>query len=136
VRVVPPEVLLVDFGESSMFVLLSGAGAAAVCIEPGDREAARIPSGGFFGEMSLLTGAPRNATVRTAVDSEVLEIPADEFKQFILANPASLDVMGTAVAMRQAELDQARAQGPTQSVADESQGLVDRIRRFFGVALN
>ena len=127
---------IVRQGESgcSMFVLLSGE--AAVYIEPGDREVARIPSGGFFGEMSLLTGAPRNATVRTAVDSEVLEITADEFKQFILANPASLDVMGTAVAARQAELDQARAEGPTQSAADESQGLVDRIRRFFGVALN
>ena len=127
---------IVRQGESgcSMFVLLSGE--AAVYIEPGDREVARIPSGGFFGEMSLLTGAPRNATVRTAVDSEVLEITADEFKQFILANPASLDVMGTAVATRQAQLDQARAHGPTQSVAEESQGLVDRIRRFFGVALN
>ncbi len=127
---------IVRQGESgrSMFVLLSGE--AAVYIEPGDREVARIPAGGFFGEMSLLTGAPRNATVRTAVDSEVLEITADEFKQFILANPASLDVVGTAVATRQAELDQARAQGPTQSVDEESQGLLDRIRRFFDIALN
>ncbi len=118
----------------SMFVLLSGE--AAVYIEPGDREVARIPSGGFFGEMSLLTGAPRSATVRTTADSEVLVIAADEFRQFIQANPASLDVMGTAVATRQAELDQARAQGPAQSVAEQSQGLVDRIRRFFDVALN
>ena len=127
---------IVRQGESgcSLFVLLSGE--AAVYIEPGDREVARIPAGGFFGEMSLLTGAPRNATVRTAVDSELLEITADEFKQFILANPASLDVMGTAVATRQAELDQARAHGPVLSVAEQSQGLVDRIRRFFGVAVN
>ena len=97
---------------------------------------ADLAEGDSFGEEALVSNAPRNATVRSAVDSEVLEINADEFKQFILANPASLNVMGTAVATRQAELDQARAQGPTQSVAEQSQGLVDRIRRFFDVALN
>jgi small-conductance mechanosensitive channel len=93
----------------SMFVLL--AGEAAVLIAPDEREVARIPAGGFFGEMSLLTGAPRNATVRTTVDSDVLEITADEFKEFVLANPAAVEQMGAAVTQRQAELDQAKAHG-------------------------
>jgi len=115
----------------SMFVLLSGE--AAVLIEPGDHEVARIPSGGFFGEMSLLTGAPRNATVRTTMDSEVLEITADEFKQFVLANPAVVEQVGAAVSSRQAELDQARAQGSSSAPAETPQRLVDRIRRFFGL---
>jgi small-conductance mechanosensitive channel/CRP-like cAMP-binding protein len=124
---------IVRQGESgcSMFVLLSGE--AAVLLEPGEREVARIPAGGFFGEMSLLTGAPRNATVRTTVDSEVLEISADEFKEFVLANPAVVELMGTAVANRQAELDHARAQGTTPVAAGAPQGLIDRMRRFFGL---
>jgi small-conductance mechanosensitive channel/CRP-like cAMP-binding protein len=124
---------IVRQGESgcSMFVLISGE--AAVLIEPGDREVARIPSGGFFGEMSLLTGAPRTATVRTTVDSEVLEITADEFKNFVLANPAVVELVGAAVANRQAELDQARAQGAQVTTSEAPQRLVDRIRRFFGM---
>jgi CRP-like cAMP-binding protein len=118
----------------SMFVLLSGE--AAVLIEPGDREVARIAPGGFFGEMSLLTGAPRNATVRTTADSEVLEITADDFKQFVLANPAVVEEVGAAVSRRQAELDQARAQGTPTTPAETPQRLVDRIRRFFGLIAN
>ena len=118
----------------SMFVLLSGE--AAVLIEPGDREVARIAPGGFFGEMSLLTGAPRNATVRTTADSEVLEITADDFKQFVLANPAVVEEVGAAVSRRQAELDQARAQGTSTTPAETPQRLVDRIRRFFGLIAN
>ena len=114
-----------------MFVMLSGE--AAVLLDPDDREVARIPAGGFFGEMSLLTGAPRNATVRTTRDSEVLEIAADDFKHFVLANPVALDHIGTAVANRQAELDQARAQGAPIAPAELPQSLIDRIRRFFGI---
>ena len=124
---------IVREGESggSMFVMLSGE--AAVLLDPDDREVARIPAGGFFGEMSLLTGAPRNATVRTTRDSEVLEIAADDFKQVVLANPVALDHIGTAVANRQAELDQARAQGAPIAPAELPQSLIDRIRRFFGI---
>jgi len=118
----------------SMFVLLSGE--AAVVIEPGDREVARIGAGGFFGEMSLLTGVPRNATVRTTVDSEILEITADDFKQFVLANPSAVEQVGAAVSSRQAELDRARAQGSAAAPAETPQRLVDRIRRFLGLIAN
>jgi small-conductance mechanosensitive channel/CRP-like cAMP-binding protein len=115
----------------SMFVLLSGE--VAVLIDPGAREVARIPSGGFFGEMSLLTGEPRTATVRTTMDSELLEITADEFKEFVLANPSAVERLGNAIARRQAELDQARAAGHGEAAGEASRGLVDRIRRFFNL---
>ncbi len=124
---------LVRQGEAgcSMFVLLSGE--AAVLLEPGDHAVARIPAGGFFGEMSLLTGAPRNATVRTTSDSDVLEITADAFKEFVLANPAVVEQLGAAVASRQAELDRARAHDATATVTEPTQTLAERIRRFFGL---
>ena len=67
------------------------------------------------------------------MDSEVLEITADEFKQFVLANPAVVEQVGAAVSSRQAELDQARAQGSSSAPAETPQRLVDRIRRFFGL---
>ena len=63
---------------SSMFVVARGE--AVVTLEPSNQEVARIGSGGFFGEMSLLTGEPRNATVQTTVDSELLEITVDVFE--------------------------------------------------------
>ena len=45
----------------SMFVVASGQ--VAVVIEPERRDVATIDRGGYFGEMSLLTGDPRTATV-------------------------------------------------------------------------
>ena len=47
---------------SSMFVVLSGR--VRVVLEPSGQEVAVIEPGGFFGEMSMLTGDPRTATVR------------------------------------------------------------------------
>ena len=86
-----------DESGSSMFVVASGE--VVVLLEHG-QELARIGAGGFFGEMSLLTGAPRNATVRTTVDSELLEITGVAFRQFVLANPAVVEQIGVAHAGR------------------------------------
>ena len=70
---------------SSMFVILSGR--VRVVIEPSGQEVAVIEPGGFFGEMSMLTGDPRTATVRAASDVHALEIPAERFRDTALARP-------------------------------------------------
>jgi CRP-like cAMP-binding protein len=117
---------------SSMFVIATGE--AVVLLESG-QEIARIGPGGFFGEMSLLTGAPRNATVRATTDSELLEITADAFRQFVLANPAVVEQIGVAVANRRAELEERRAAGSTAAHVEPPQTLVDRIRRYLHLNL-
>lgn len=119
---------------NSMFVLVTGE--AAVLLSPSNEEVARIPAGGFFGEMSLLTGAPRTATVRTLVDSEVLEITADAFRAFVLANPRAVEHVGAAVARRQAELDQHRTEASVDASPEAPQGFIDRMRHFLGLALD
>jgi small-conductance mechanosensitive channel/CRP-like cAMP-binding protein len=115
-------------GESgqSMFVVVRGEAV----VFTGTQEIARIGAGGFFGEMSLLTGAPRNASVRVAVDSELLEITADAFREFVLANPAVVELVGTAVEKRRTELEERRAAGAVAVHAEPPQTLIDRIRRF------
>ena len=55
-----------DAEGDSMFVVLSGS--ARVSLEPSGQEVAVIPAGGFFGEMSMLTGDRRTATVRAMDD--------------------------------------------------------------------
>lgn len=115
-------------GGSSMFVVIRGE--AVVTIEPSNREVARIGPGGFFGEMSLLTGDARNATVRTTVDSELLEIAVESFRRFVLANPAVVEQIGQAVAKRQAELQHHREAGATSTIVEEPETFLTRIRRF------
>jgi diguanylate cyclase (GGDEF)-like protein len=72
-----PGQVLVSEGEpgDSLFVLASGE--ARVYVEAPDRrhrEVRRLEAGDFFGEISLLTGGPRSATVVAAVECEVLEL--------------------------------------------------------------
>ena len=115
---------------ASMFIVHSGQ--VKVTIEPGNREVARTDPGGFFGEMSLLTGDPRTATVSATCDSVLLEIPADGFRQIALAQPAVVEAVGVAVVARRAGLDQARAEAALldASLREQSRSLIGRVRRF------
>jgi small-conductance mechanosensitive channel/CRP-like cAMP-binding protein len=124
--------MVVRQGEAgtSMFIVYSGQ--VRVTIEPGNREVARTDPGGFFGEMSLLTGDPRTATVSATCDSVLLEIPADGFRQIALAQPAVVEAVGVAVVARRAGLDQARAEAALldASLREQSRSLISRVRRF------
>src|SRR5262249_4594199 len=80
---------------TSMFVLHRGQ--VKVTLDPGGEEVARIDTGGFFGEMSLLTGDPRSATVSATRETLLIEIPADSFRRVALEHPAVLDAVTSAV---------------------------------------
>lgn len=114
----------------SMFVVQSGE--VRVTIDPGGREVARIGSGGVFGEMSLLTGEPRTATVSAIGDAVLLEIDADAFRRVVLANPAVVEAISLIVVSRRAGLDRARALAEEDHAAlrVQSQSLLGRIRQF------
>ena len=111
----------------SMFVVLSGA--VRVVLEPARDEIARIQRGGYFGEMSLLTGEPRSATVLAVGDVTVAEIGAELFRRVIAAHPDALDKIGMAVAVRRAELDQIRS-AAAETATVTSSTLLTRMKRF------
>jgi CRP-like cAMP-binding protein len=90
----------------SMFVV--GRGSVRVTILPGATEVATIPAGGYFGEMSLLTGQLRTATVSAISDCVLLEISAADFRRIALAQPAVVDQVTAVVAERQAGLLRSR----------------------------
>lgn len=113
---------------SSMFVIVHGE--AVVSLGSSNQEIARLGAGAFFGEMSLLTGAPRSATVRATTDINLLEIASEPFRTFVLANPSAVELIAAATAQRTAELEQARAGGLVQTSAEAPASLVNRIRRF------
>jgi small-conductance mechanosensitive channel/CRP-like cAMP-binding protein len=113
---------------SSMFVVVRGN--VSVTVGPANQEVAVIHPGGFFGEMSLLTGDPRTATVRAKGDSDLLEITADAFRRFVLANPSALEQVGEAAATRRAELARHAATGVAPAPLEPSHRFLDRIRRF------
>ena len=112
----------------SMFIIASGR--AVVVLEPDRREVATIESGGYFGEMSLLTGEPRTATVLARGDAVVLEIGADLFRHLGMTSPQAIEQVGVAAAARRIELEKVRATGPGAAVADAPATFLSRMRRF------
>ena len=116
---------------SSMFVV--GKGTLRVAIEPNDTEVARHGAGGFFGEMSLLTGRPRTATVSAVTDCEVMEVTADAFKRFVVDQPAVLEKVAAAVMLRQLELEQTRANAAATASSQTTGTFLTAVRKFLGL---
>jgi len=117
-----------DAAGDSMFVILSGQ--ARVLLEPSGQEVAVIPAGGFFGEMSMLTGDRRTATVRAVGDVNVLEIESRDFRELAVANPQLLDHVSNIVMTRRAGLEDAKAHATSAAAPEAKQTFLARMRRF------
>jgi CRP-like cAMP-binding protein len=112
----------------SMFVVLSGR--VRVLIDPSGQEVAVIPAGGFFGEMSMLTGDARTATVLAFEDAAVLEISAADFRALAEANPALVDHVSTIVGTRRTGLEEVRASAAVIAAPEAKQNFLARMRKF------
>jgi hypothetical protein len=112
----------------SLFVVCSGT--VAVVIEPGAREVATIERGGYFGEMSLLTGDARTATVVARGDTVVLELDADVFRSLGAADPQAVEQVAVAAIARRAELEQARDAARAAAIVGGSASLLARVKKF------
>ena len=115
----------------SMFVVC--AGAAAVVLEPERHEVAVIAKGGYFGEMSLLTGDARSATVFARGDTSVLELDAEVFRALGAADPHAVEQIGLAAVARRAELIQIRDAAQNTVVADAPSTFLGRMKKFLGL---
>jgi trk system potassium uptake protein TrkA len=73
-----------DPGES-FFVVLAGE---VRMVGDGGQVMGTIGSGGFFGELALLTGEPRMATAVTASACELAVVGREDFRTVVMANPA------------------------------------------------
>lgn len=113
---------------SSMFVIERGQ--VVVTVAPGVIPVAELGPGAFFGEMSLLTGNPRNATVRAVEDSVLMEITAAAFRQFVLGRQEIVDRVLPAVSKRQQQRDASLAAHAGTTTPEVPRSLLDRVRAF------
>ena len=114
---------------SSAFVI--GSGTAQVTIDGVREPVAMLGPGDFFGEMSLLTGEPRTATVTPVTECRLVEITADGFREFVMSHAAVLDVMSAEVARRRHESARARSTiVSTRAPIESATSLLTRVRQF------
>jgi small-conductance mechanosensitive channel/CRP-like cAMP-binding protein len=125
--------VIVREGDAGTSMCIVQRGRVVITVGPDKKEVARIEAGGYFGEMSLLTGAPRSATVTAKGDCDVLEITADAFRTYVHDHPEVVEPLAAAADARRRELDKTRA----SSHHDHSHGAVSlahRMRQFFGLS--
>lgn len=95
-----------------------------------------VRPGQFFGEMGLLTGEARNASVLAKTDVECYRLDRPSFQALLLARPELANEVSRVIASRKPELETARAEA-AQAMADPVEpaqpALLDRIQRFFGL---
>ncbi|HET7436110.1 MAG TPA: cyclic nucleotide-binding domain-containing protein [Thermoanaerobaculia bacterium] len=92
----------------SCFIVRSGR--LSVHVADGDAETrfAELVAGDLFGEMSLLTGQARWATVRAEEDSELLRVSANAMGVALTQSPDLVARMAETVALRREELLEAK----------------------------
>jgi CRP/FNR family transcriptional regulator, cyclic AMP receptor protein len=94
----PGQVVIKEGAEGrDIFLLMKGNVKVETSTKQGLVELAQLSRGAFFGEVSLLTGRPRTATV-TAMDSvEVIVINGDDMEGILRRYPKVRKLMQTVV---------------------------------------
>ena len=122
---------IVRQGQDGQSLFIIKRGEARVTLAGTDGDVARLREGDVFGEMSLLTGAARTATVTAVADCDLLEIDADGFRRLVVANPSVLERVTSVTAARREELDRHReTHAIPAAVAEARHSFLTRVREF------
>jgi small-conductance mechanosensitive channel/CRP-like cAMP-binding protein len=129
---------IIEQGRSgdSMFFLVEGAADVLVASNGHTTRVAGLRGGDCFGEMSLLNGEPRSATVLARSDCEVIEIGKSSMAEMLQRSPELLHGLSEMLARRRMENEGALAESAQAHLAAESKKqytatFFNRLKSFF-----
>lgn len=117
---------------NSMFVITRGSVEVQILQGSEVKTINTLRESDYFGEMSLLTGEPRTATVVSVEETEVVQINKSALKPIFEANPELVDTICKMVEQRRAILN-AAAEDQGSAASIEERGMLASIRKFFGI---
>ena len=102
----------------------------------------QLCAGDFFGEMALLTGERRTATINATTECHCYEVDRAAFEHVITANPRIAEVLSERLSARRAELsEQLSALEAEVAASKEGAGrrdlartILGKIKSYFGLA--
>ncbi len=86
----PPRAVVTRRGQPGDCMYFIVEGEVEVLIEPAP---VRLRSGAFFGEIAILTGAPRNATIATTKATQLLSLDIADFRSLAASRPELTDLI-------------------------------------------
>ena len=122
----------------SSFMILASGRVAIVQPDEDGKEMVIDTSGpgSFFGELSLLDGGPRTATVRTMADSVVLMLGREDFLRFLRAHPDfAIHLMEEMGRRQRGMLEMLRGTKNANQEMDERLTLGQRVASAFSSAM-
>ncbi|MGH8093022.1 MAG: cyclic nucleotide-binding domain-containing protein [Chthoniobacterales bacterium] len=106
---------------ASMFVLLQGAAGVSISLNGAMVQIGSLRMGDCFGEMSLMTGEKRTATVRAEEDCEVIEISKPAMAAVLREAPECVAQLSELLATRKMETE--------GLLKDAQQGVVEETKK-------
>jgi CRP-like cAMP-binding protein len=120
-----------------LYMVVAGEVSIRVAGDGGEREVARLHAGDFFGEMSLLTGERRTATVVALSPVECYRLDKAAFQELLVARPEVTEHIADVLAKRRTELSLARENLDHEAERERMRitrtDLVGKIRHFFSL---
>ncbi len=125
-----------------LYVLTKGQAEVRVKVSradepPLEKLVARLSAPDVFGEMGVMTGEPRTATISAATDVECYRIDRDMFHQLVKNRPELTESISAVMAKRRVQLQSVRDNlGPDDRpgrVAAERSRILAGIQTFFGL---
>lgn len=135
----PGEAMVVQGREvHDLYIITRGAGDVRVAVPDAPaRVVSRISAPDIFGEMGMLTGEPRRATVVAVGEVECWRLGKEKFREVVEARPAIAEEVSRILAARQVELATAKeeiSEETRRHRIEAARGtLLGRIERFFGL---
>ncbi len=120
-----------------LYILTRGQAEVRIDADGMHKKVATLKAGDFFGEMALLTGAPRTATVVAATDVSAYRLDKDSFMEILHRRPSIAAGISSILAQRRLELDAATMhldeEAKRAKLASTEGDLLAKIKNFFGI---
>ena len=125
-------------GGQSMFILLEGEANVFVQANGTDTRVATLRAGDYCGEMSLLTGEPRSATVIAHTDCQMWEIEKTVMGELLRENEPLVQRLSEVLAQRRLQIEGTLAeQGGKENLLARRQqyadGFLKKLYSFFNL---
>jgi branched-chain amino acid transport system substrate-binding protein len=137
----PGEIIVQEEGtDSSLQIVKSGVVEVRKRLkQQHEVEVARLGAGDFFGEMTLLTGQPRSATVRALMPVTIISVPKEGLEPILRSAPHLSEQFAEVMAARQLKtqqlslLDSKKQTSSGHMFRLYAERIVKGIQRFFRI---